>query len=80
MSNDGPRLEAIGRSLVDGLLSVNEGEHQVEQAVLAVLGRPAVSEEKEWLGEYLGGRADRRKALEQIVWALFTSSEFRFNH
>ena len=80
MSNDGPRLEAISRSLVDGLLSVNEGEHQVEQAVLAVLGRPAVSEEKEWLGEYLGGRADRRKALEQIVWALFTSSEFRFNH
>ena len=80
MSNNGPRLKAIGRTLVDGLLPVRDREVQVEQAVLAVLGRPAASEEKEWLGESLAGRDDRRKALEQIVWALFTSSEFRFNH
>jgi hypothetical protein len=80
MSNDGPRLAAIGRNLVDGLLPVRDRQRQVEQAVLAVLGRPAVSEEKEWLGQYLDGRDDRRQALEQIVWALFTSSEFRFNH
>ena len=80
MSNDGPRLAAIGRNLVDGLLPVRDRQRQVEQAILAVLGRPAVSEEKEWLGQYLDGRDDRRQALEQIVWALFTSSEFRFNH
>ena len=30
--------------------------------------------------EYLASRTDRRDALQQVVWALFTSSEFRFNH
>ena len=30
---------------------------------------------------YLGARGDRRdQAIQQWVWALLTSAEFRFNH
>ncbi|MEE3373152.1 MAG: DUF1553 domain-containing protein [Planctomycetota bacterium] len=80
MSNDAKRLAEMGHTLVDGLSDISDPARQVEQAVLSVLGRPAVSEEKVWFEEYLSNRNDRRAALTQIVWALFTSSEFRFNH
>ena len=80
MSNDADRLAAMGRRLVDAIFSIEDRDRQVETAVLAVLGRPPVSEEKEWITEYLASRTDRRDALQQVVWALFTSSEFRFNH
>ena len=80
MSNDATRLAEVGRTLVDALLDISDAEQQVEQAVLSVLGRPAVSEEKAWLTAHLAGRDDPREGLRQIVWALFTCSEFRFNH
>jgi hypothetical protein len=48
---------------------------------LRVLSRPATSEEADRVRQYLRIRSKRRAAAcEQAVWALVTSSEFRFNH
>jgi hypothetical protein len=53
----------------------------IDMAVRAVLSRPPDDDEIRTLGNYLGERTDRPDdASEQLVWALLTSSEFRFNH
>jgi hypothetical protein len=50
-------------------------------AVRAVLCRAPHADEIQALAEYLRRRADRDpSACQQIVWALLTSAEFRFNH
>jgi hypothetical protein len=53
----------------------------IETAFLAVLSRRPDPEEIETLVQYVNTREDRRpEAIGQIVWALVTSPEFRFNH
>ena len=46
-----------------------------------VLCRPATDEEIKLLGDYLDRRKDRPvEGYRQLVWALLTSAEFRFNY
>ncbi|HTE18942.1 MAG TPA: DUF1549 domain-containing protein, partial [Armatimonadota bacterium] len=53
----------------------------VRQAYLAVLGRPPDTQEAAEFQRYLRARKERRlAALQGLVWALVTSSEFRFIH
>lgn len=53
----------------------------VHEAYWSVLSRPPSAEEEARLEHYLAARTDRKSAAcEQIVWALITSSEMRFNH
>jgi hypothetical protein len=53
----------------------------VREAYLCTLSRLPAREEEERMRQYLRARPDRRAvACEQLVWALITSSEFRFNH
>ena len=50
-------------------------------AVRTILCRPPHDEERKLLGDYLEQRADRpAEARRQMVWALLTSAEFRFNY
>jgi len=45
------------------------------------MGRPPADEEIQALTDYLAQRADRPdEARRQMVWALLTSSECRFNY
>ena len=54
---------------------------QVELAVRNVLSRPPDEDERRLLCGYLQRRTDRPEdACRQLVWALLTSPEFRFNH
>ena len=54
---------------------------RAELAVRTVLGRPARQEEVQALVGYMQRRQDRPDAAcQQVVWALLTSAEFRFNH
>jgi hypothetical protein len=54
---------------------------RAELAVRAVLCRPVRVDELQALTDYLRRRADRGEAgCQQVVWALLTSAEFRFNH
>jgi hypothetical protein len=53
----------------------------VREAFLCVLSRPPTAEEAARLVQYLQARRDRRPpACRQVVWALVSSPEFRFNH
>jgi hypothetical protein len=49
--------------------------------VWTVLSRPAEDEERtflvRWVEEH---KKDRPRACSELVWALMTSAEFRFNH
>jgi hypothetical protein len=67
--------------LVARLMSMKDDDALVQDAFLSVLGRAPAREERIRLQSYLGNRAERRRAgCEQLVWALATCSEFRFNH
>jgi hypothetical protein len=68
-------------SLVTRLKQVADLEKRAELAVRTVLSRPAQAEEIRTLADYLRRRDDRPvEACQQVVWALLTSAEFRFNH
>ncbi len=53
----------------------------VKALVQAALGREARADEVTVLTEYVTARADRKaEAYRQVLWALLTGPEFRFNH
>jgi hypothetical protein len=68
-------------TLVARMLKLPELDKRAELAVRTVLCRPAKPEEIVALTSYLQRRTDRAEAAcQQIVWALLTSAEFRFNY
>jgi hypothetical protein len=70
-----------GDRLVGQLASLADAGELAEAAFWAVLSRPPDDQERQAVADYLAQRADRRAAAcQQIVWALVTSAEFRFNH
>lgn len=53
----------------------------IDELFLSVLSRPPTDAESADLAEYLGSEDVARKtAVREILWALLTSAEFRFNH
>jgi hypothetical protein len=67
--------------LVGRLKQIAGRPELIDLAVRNVLSRPADDDELRALGAYLGQRTDRPDdACQQLVWALLTGSEFRFNH
>ncbi len=81
LSNDPALLQLTGDQLVPSLLKLKDHQQQVEEAVWTVLSRPPTSRENELLCAYLEQRKDRPgDALQQMIWALLNSPEFRFNH
>jgi hypothetical protein len=86
-------LFSNGKTIAQDLLSESSGrllvrlretaapESLIELAVRNVLSRPPDDEDRRILGEYLAHRTDRPdEACRQLLWALLTSAEFRFNH
>lgn len=56
-------------------------EAVVETLYLAAFSRPPTAEEQSEALQYLGGRsAQRRRAIEDLLWSLLNSQEFLFNH
>jgi hypothetical protein len=73
-------LEGNG-TLVTRMLQAPDLTQRAELAVRTVLSRPPQGDELKVLSEYLRHREDRAQAgCQQVVWALLTSAEFRFNH
>jgi hypothetical protein len=52
----------------------------LEELYLATLSRPPAEEDVKVSLEYLGKNSDKRKAWEDIHWALINSKEFLFRH
>lgn len=70
-----------GGTLASRLKQEPDHARRAELAVRTVLCRPAKMEEVQAISDYLQRRGDRvEAACQQIVWALLTSAEFRFNH
>lgn len=70
-----------GDKLAADLVKIEEDREAVRHAARAVLAREPSSEELHEMTEYLARRRDRREeACRQLVWALLTSTEFRFNY
>jgi hypothetical protein len=82
-NNDGLQKELLtgNGTLAVALMKEADLTRRVEQAVRTVLNRPARPEETQLLVGYLQRRSDRADAaMQQVVWALLTSAEMRFNH
>jgi hypothetical protein len=61
-------------------LKAGDRKAQIAEAVWTVLSRPPTAGEYELFESYLESRKDRPDpALQQLVWALLNSPEFRFN-
>jgi hypothetical protein len=81
--SNGPDLQALleRAPLAARLASSEKRDQLVREAFVAVLGRGPDLEEQRRAMSYLEGRQDRlRPAVEQLLWALLTTAEFRFNH
>jgi hypothetical protein len=53
----------------------------IDLIVRSVLSRPPTADEQRTLLEYVSRRADRRPdAYRQVIWALISGAEFRFNY
>jgi hypothetical protein len=70
-----------GKNLVARLAAMPDNQAVVETAVWTVLGRLPDPEERGYLAGWVAGHpGDRGKVCGELVWALATSAEFRFNH
>ena len=83
MANDGrvqSWLNGSAGTLLWRLQDVQDSDELADELYLAILARPATMAEKHEVAEYVGGREkDRKQALRELAWSLFTSLEFRFN-
>ena len=51
-----------------------------EDLYLSILTRQPTDAEKEGVATFLKDRTDRPAAVGEMIWALASSNEFRFNH
>jgi hypothetical protein len=81
LSNDPGLNKTIGAQLLPMLKKAGDPKAQITEAAWAVLSRPPTATECELFERYLEARKDRPDVgLQQMVWALINSPEFRFNH
>jgi hypothetical protein len=85
MNNSSDLRQIIRRrkgNLMDALLSSKAPwEERVDQLYLTVLSRPPRDEERKRFVKYLTSDPKNREPLvEEAIWVLLASSEFRFNH
>jgi hypothetical protein len=74
-------LAPSGKNLVARLATMPDNGAAVETAVGTVLGRPPAADERAFLAQWVAQqKGDRAGACGELVWALVTSAEFRFNH
>jgi len=75
-------IAADGDNLAARLSRPSDTRETVQTAVRAVFRRPPEPEETERLVKWFNAQQNenRTATCEQLVWALVTSAEFRFNH
>ncbi len=72
---------AGGTNLAQRLAAITDDREMAKTAYLATLGRaPSEPEAGRVMGFLSSNKLDRRAACKDLVWALVTSAEFRFNH
>jgi hypothetical protein len=67
--------------LADRLNNIKESAPLADELYLSVLTRLPAADEAKDVADYMSRRtADRPVAVQELIWALLTSAEFRFNH
>lgn len=78
---DNDLLRDSGDRLVGHMKNLDDLEASVSAAFEAVNSRQPTNDERRAIIEYLESRKDDRPAaIKQVVWALLTGPELRFNH
>jgi hypothetical protein len=81
---NGPILRSWVAPIAGGLttrLAGLKGDALADELYLSVLTRLPDNDERKEVADFLAARpADRPRALQDLVWALLASAEFRFNH
>ncbi|HWE40527.1 MAG TPA: DUF1549 domain-containing protein [Isosphaeraceae bacterium] len=68
-------------NIADRMVREPDPKKAAEDLYLTVLSRPPSADEAAEVGRVLGGpAADKPLAVQELVWGLLTSAEFRFNH
>lgn len=84
LSNDSSfedKIQVSNSRLAGELVKIESVDEMVELAYKTVHSRSATPDELNAISQFLEARKDRRdQAVSQVVWALLTSSELRFNH
>lgn len=84
LGNNGQLLSWItpaAGSLVERLSKTEEPTAVADELYLAAFSRRPTAAEQQTVTEFLAERkADRVAAIQEMVWGLFASNEFRFNH
>ncbi len=74
-------LRPANGNLTDRLRKISEPEPLAEEMYLSILTRHPTPEEVQDVTHYLTERqTERDQAIQEMAWALLTSSEFRFQH
>jgi hypothetical protein len=70
-----------GGSLTERLVKLDDPKALADELFIAVFTRHPTDDEVADISQYLAARAkDRSAAIQEIVWGLLCSTEFRFNH
>lgn len=74
-------LKPAGQNLAARLTALTDDGALADEAFLTVFSRLPGADEKADVAAALAGReADRPVAIAELVWAMLSSNEFRFNH
>jgi hypothetical protein len=81
-TNNASALQDISSAGINGhLKELPDDDQRLNAAFWNILQREPDDEERKALAEYVASRTDRaEEAWRQIMWALMTSTEFRFNY
>lgn len=67
-------------NLADRLGKITNPDAVADELFAAVLSRRPTADERKDVADALKNTNDRQKAINELVWALVASAEFRFNH
>ena len=69
-----------GGNLAARLLAIKSSRELIAAGLRNVHGRDAGADELDFLAKWFDVQPNREQATRDLVWSLFTSAEFRFNH
>lgn len=80
-------LQLMNSDLIRGQVQQAAGRFEratnealIDELYVAALGRAPAESERDKLLAYLRSAADRRRAIEDVVWAVLNTNEFLFQH
>jgi hypothetical protein len=74
-------LAPSGENLTARLARLDDPKLLAEEMYLSIFARPPSAAEVNEVTQYLASRANERpQAVQEMAWALLSSTEFRFNH